>query len=314
MLASPVLGKQTERCGECRAVLVSDLETGEQICAACGTVSRNDELAYSAIYGSRAEALGAVAGDENSSMMYYVSLPARIDSRDVDARGKHIVEVGDMNRLRRLNNMTIASDSNRRNLTRAATEIQRIGGSLSAGKGVVERAYEIYRRVIEEGSGRRRSIVGLAEAAVYLACKEGGVPRSAEEIEHTADAQERKSIRHYSKVLMKGAGLRIASPDPASEVSRIANRAGLGGITERRAIQILEKVKNDSLLAGKRPISIAAAALYLAASQTSQYTTQIRIAFAAGITTITLRKRATEISGLLGTDFGPQTVSQPAPI
>ncbi len=314
MLANATIGKQGERCGECRAFLVSDFETGEQVCAACGTVSRNDDTAYSAIYGSQAARLGSVMGDENSSMMYYVSLPARIDSRDVDSRGKHIVDVGDMNRLRRLNNMTIASDSNRRNLTRAASEIQRIAGSLSAGRGVVERAYEIYRRVIEEGSGRRRSIVGLAEAAVYLACKEGGVPRSAEEIEHTADTHERKSIRHYSKVLMKGAGLRIASPDPASEVSRIASRAGLGGTTERRAIQILEKVKNDSLLAGKRPISIAAAALYLAASQTSQYTTQIRIAFAAGITTITLRKRATEISGLLGTESGPQIASPPAPI
>jgi len=262
------------------------------------------------MYGSQAARLGSVMGDENSSMMYYVSLPARIDSRDVDARGKHISEVGDMNRLRRLNNMTIARDSNRRNLTRAATEIQRIGGSLSAGQGVVERAYEIYRRVIEEGSGRRRSIVGLAEAAVYLACKEGGVPRSAEEIEHTADLHDRKSIRHYSKVLMKGAGLRIASPDPASEVSRIASRAGLGGITESRAIKILEKVKDDALLAGKRPISIAAAALYLAASQTSQYTTQIRIAFAAGITTITLRRRATEISRLLGTEHAVTSVKQ----
>jgi transcription initiation factor TFIIB len=314
LLASPIVGMQKERCGECRAALVTDFETGEQICAGCGTVSRNDDSTYSAIYGTPTARLGSVMGDENSSMMYYVSLPARIDSRDVDARGKHITEVGDMNRLRRLNNMTIASDSNRRNLTRAASEIQRIGASLSAGQGVVERAYEIYRRVIEEGSGRRRSIVGLAEAAVYLACKEGGVPRSAEEIEHTADLHDRKSIRHYSKVLMKGAGLHIASPDPASEVSRIASRASLGGVTERRAIQILEKVKNDSLLAGKRPISIAAAALYLAASQTSQYTTQIRIAFAAGITTITLRKRATEISGLLGTDLGPQIVSSPAPI
>lgn len=233
-------------------------------------------------------------------MMYYVSLPAKIDDRDVDARGKHISEVGDMNRLRRLNNLTIASDSKRRNLTRAATEIQRIGGSLGAGRNVVERAYEIYRKGIEEGVGRRRSIVGMAEAAIYLACKEGGVPRSAEEIELSSDGNEGKNIRHYSKVLLKGSGIRLTSPDPSSQVSRIASRAGLGGITERKAIQILDKVKNEAVLAGKRPVSIAAAALYLAASQTNEYTTQIRIAFAAGITTITLRKRAAEVSKLLG--------------
>ncbi len=301
MLLNPTVGRSTERCRECRAVLVSDFETGEQVCAACGVVSKSEELRFSALFGSPSSELGSVMGDENSGMMYYVSLPAKIDDRDVDARGKHIGEVGDMNRLRRLNNLTIASDSKRRNLTRAASEIQRIGGSLGAGRNVVERAYEIYRKGIEEGNGRRRSILGMAEAAIYLACKEGGIPRSAEEIEHSSDGHEGKNIRHYSKVLLKGAGLRVSSPDPASQVSRIASRAGLGGITERRAIQILEKVKNNAVLAGKRPVSIAAAALYLAASQTSEYTTQIRIAFAAGITTITLRKRANEVSKLLET-------------
>jgi transcription initiation factor TFIIB len=288
--------------------MVSDFETGEQVCAACGVVSRNEDLRFSALFGSPASELGSLMGEENSGMMYYVSLPAKIDDRDVDARGKHIADAGDMNRLRRLNNLTIASDSKRRNLTRAASEIQRIGGSLGAGRNVVERAYELYRRGIEDGNGRRRSILGMAEAAIYLACKEGGVPRSAEEIEHSSDGHEGKNIRHYSKVLLKGTGLRVSAPDPASQVSRIASRAGLGGLTERKAIQILEKVKNHSLLAGKRPVSIAAAALYLAASQTSEYTTQIRIAFAAGITTITLRKRATEVSNLLKDTEGPNVV------
>jgi transcription initiation factor TFIIB len=299
MLMHPTVGKPTERCRECRALLVADFDTGEQVCASCGVVSRNEDLRFSTFFASPSTELGSLMGDENSGMMYYVSLPAKIDDRDVDARGKHIGEVGDMNRLRRLNNLTIASDSKRRNLTRAASEIQRIGGSLGAGRNVVERAYEIYRKGIEEGNGRRRSILGMAEAAIYLACKEGGIPRSAEEIEHSSDGHEGKNIRHYSKVLLKGTGLRMTSPDPASQVARIASRAGLGGVTERRAIQILEKVKNNAILAGKRPVSIAAAALYLAASQTSEYTTQIRIAFAAGITTITLRKRATEVSRLL---------------
>jgi transcription initiation factor TFIIB len=240
-------------------------------------------------------------------------LPAKIDDRDVDANGKHIAEVGDMNRLMRLNNLTIASDPKRRNLTRAANEIQRIGGSLGAGKNVVERAYEIYRKGIEEGTGRRRSIVGLAEAAVYLACMEGGIPRSTEEIQRVAVGQEGKNIRHYSKVLLKGTTLHLSSPDPASQVSRIASRARLGGVTERRAIQILEKVKNDSLLAGKRPISIAAAALYLAANETSAATTQIRVAYAAGITTITLRKRIAEVSELLEASGRPEVASPPAP-
>ena len=145
----------------------------------------------------------------------------------------------------------------------------------------------------------------MAEAAVYLACKEGGIPRSAEEIQHIAEGHEGKNIMHYSKVLSKGAGLKASSPDPASQVSRIASRARLGGVTERRAIQILQKVKDDPTLAGKRPASIAAAALYLAANETSASTTQIRIAYSAGITTITLRRRVSEVSRLLESSEQP---------
>jgi transcription initiation factor TFIIB len=312
MLANPTFGKQTETCRECRDDLVSDFETGEQVCGRCGVVSKSEDLKFSEFFGSPAAELGSLMGEENSGIMYYVSLPAKIDDRDVDARGKHISEVGDMSRLRRLNNMTIASDSKRRNLTRAASEIQRIGGTLGAGKNAVERAYEIYRRGIEEGRGRRRSIVGMAEAAVYLACRESGIPRSAKEIQHIAEGQDGKNIMHYSNVLSKGAGLRMSSPDPASHISRIANRARLGGVIERRAIQILEKVKDDSLLAGKRPASLAAAALYLAANEITASTTQIRIAFAAGITTITLRRRTAEVSGLLGTSGRPK-VDSPTP-
>jgi transcription initiation factor TFIIB len=305
MLENRILEKREGNCPECRGNLVPDFETGEHICAGCGTVRTGDDVRFSAIYAASAGDLGSVMGeDEDSGMMYYVSLPAKIDNRDVDARGKHISEVGDMKRLRRLNNLTIASDSKRRNLTRAASEIQRIGGSLGAGKGIVERAYEIYRKGIEDGTARRRSIVGMSEAAVYLACKERGIPRTAEEIGQMGDGVEGKNIRHYSKVLMKGAGMRASAPDPASQVSRIANRAGLGGAVERRAIQILDKVKAEPVLAGKRPISVAAAALYLAANQQTAHMTQIRIAYAAGVTTITLRKRATEVSKLLESNGG----------
>jgi transcription initiation factor TFIIB len=313
MLANPTLGKQTERCGECRADLVSDFETGEKVCAGCGIVSRSEDLRFSEFFGGPSAELGSVMGDENSGITYYLSLPAKIDTSDFDANGRQISQVGDMNRLRRLNNLTIASDSKRRNLTRAANEIQRIGGTLGAGKNAVERAYEIYRRGIEDGSGRRRSIVGMAEAAVYLACREGDIPRSAEEIQQVADGHKGKSIMHYSKVLSNANGLHVSSPDPAGQVSRIASRARLGGVTERRAIQMLEKVKSDPILAGKKPVSIAAAALYLAANETSVPTTQIRIAFSAGITTITLRRRVSELSGLLEASGHPQAALPSTP-
>jgi transcription initiation factor TFIIB len=66
------------------------------------------------------------------------------------------------------------------------------------------------------------------------------------------------------------------------------------------AIEILAKVKGDQRLVGKRPISLAAAALYLASTKNGDRTTQLRLAYAAGVTPITIRKRSLEISDILG--------------
>jgi len=82
-------------------------------------------------------------------------------------------------------------------------------------------------------------------------------------------------------------------------VSKIAARAKLGGRTQRRALDILYQVGDDPVVIGKKPISLAAAALYMAALETREYTTQLRLAVAAEITTITIRKRYLEIMQVL---------------
>jgi transcription initiation factor TFIIB len=46
-------------------------------------------------------------------------------------------------------------------------------------------------------------------------------------------------------------------------------------------------------------VSLAAASLYLATIETSEYTTQLRIAIAADVSTVTVRKRCLEIIQLV---------------
>jgi len=71
------------------------------------------------------------------------------------------------------------------------------------------------------------------------------------------------------------------------------------GRTQRRALDILSKVGDDPVVIGKKPISVAAAALYMAALETGEYTTQLRLAVASELTTITIRKRYLEIVQIL---------------
>jgi hypothetical protein len=70
----------------------------------------------------------------------------------------------------------------------------------------------------------------------------------------------------------------------------------------RKALEILALVGDNALLSGKNPVSLAAASLYLATIETSEYTTQLRIAIAADVSTVTVRKRCLEIIQLVKAD------------
>jgi hypothetical protein len=86
---------------------------------------------------------------------------------------------------------------------------------------------------------------------------------------------------------------------PSNSISRIADKAGLSEKTVRKALEILSIVGDSALLSGKNPVSLAAAALYLSTIETSEYTTQLRIAIAADVSTVTVRKRCLEIIQLV---------------
>jgi transcription initiation factor TFIIB len=88
-------------------------------------------------------------------------------------------------------------------------------------------------------------------------------------------------------------------PVPSNSISRIADKARLSEKTVRKALEVLSIVGDNALLSGKNPVSLAAASLYLATIETGEYTTQLRIAIAADVSTVTVRKRCLEIIQLV---------------
>ena len=139
----------------------------------------------------------------------------------------------------------------------------------------------------------------MAAAAVLVACTIVGANCPKEEIGRLKLAASRGSIRHYHKLLQRNMNIRVTITDPSLEVSRIAQNSGIKGTVERRSLEIIAQVKDDPLLAGKRPNSIAAAALNVASILMGEHTNQVRIAFAAGVTPITVRKRTRDINAIL---------------
>jgi transcription initiation factor TFIIB len=286
------------KCETCDGDLIFDSDTNEKICASCGIViSAMYEIESKSHLSMKYMDHGA-AEQHTNHMMYDVSLPSFIGEKNIDVNGKRIDRFHS-DKMRRLDRRTISNDPKIRNLNKAVREIRRITEILGMKMLIAERASYIYKKAFGQGLIRGRSISGIAAAAIYVACKELDIPHSVDEIENLIENVNKKNVLRYYKLLLKQMRLNVGLPNPIAHLSRISERARLSGRTERKAIEILSKVGTDSTLVGKKPISIAAAALYLASLQTKERTTQLRIAIASELTTITIRKRCVEIMQIL---------------
>jgi transcription initiation factor TFIIB len=86
-------------------------------------------------------------------------------------------------------------------------------------------------------------------------------------------------------------------------IPSIANKLGLKRKTEKYAIEILQKAKENYGLAGKDPRGMAAAALYRACLENNDKRIQKDVAAAAGTTEVTLRNRLRGLEDILSDFF-----------
>ena len=287
-------------CTDCNGKLVSDINNGEKICSRCGIVATDcqEVSVINEIDSSITTSNISKNGELTSIMMYDIGLPSVINNKNIDANGKHIHDP-EIEKLRRLNKFTISSNPKTKNLNKAVGEIRRITEILGFNASIAERACYIYRKILNKGAIRGRSIIGIASATICVACEDMNIPFSIDKIVELAGNSTKRSVSHYYKFILRQLNMNIRVIGPSHIVSQIAKKARLSVKTERKALEILEKVRNDPALSGKKPVSLAAAALYLASFQTKEHTTQLRIAIASELTTITIRKRAMELSHIL---------------
>ena len=287
-------------CPSCQGKTVSDLERGETICSHCAIVIDEN---FHAINPDSANFFPDLENESNmeatSTMMYEIGLPTFIDKKNVDAAGKQIRGSFEFEKLRRLNKFTISNNSKTRNLSKAIREIHRISEILGISTSIAERASYIYRKALNKKLIRGRSITGIVAATIYIACKDAGVFFPIDRIDRLGENCNRKNVIHYYKLLLRQMKINVGVPDPVQYISRIAAKARLSGRTERKALEILNMIEGDPGSSGKKPTSLAAASLYLAALQIGEHTTQLRIAIASELTTITIRKRCLEIDQIL---------------
>ena len=285
-----------DKCPECgSANLIHDYDTGETVCGDCGLVlygQMMDKGPEWRAFTQEEKASRSRVGMPTSYSVHDKGLSTAISQVDRDAFGRKLPLSTRllMWRLRKWQIRSRAHSSIDRNLAQAMAELDRLSDRVYIPRPIKEKAAVIYRKALDKSLVRGRSIAAITAAAAYAACRRSGTPRSLHEIAEASLVDKMDVARCY-RLLLRELDMHMSIPDPLTYVSKIAERTGISGKTQGIAIRILREARNKRAAAGKDPMGLAAAALYIACLQNNEKKTQKDIAEAAGVTEVTVRNR-----------------------
>jgi transcription initiation factor TFIIB len=110
---------------------------------------------------------------------------------------------------------------------------------------------------------------------------------------------KRKNIARVYRQLMLELDYKVPNIDPVKCVVRVANKAKITEKTKRQAINIMDKVTQNEISAGKDPMGLAATVLYISSIKTGENISQKDISSVAGVTEVTLRNRVKDLKNQL---------------
>jgi transcription initiation factor TFIIB len=280
----------------------TDVTTGEMFCRNCGYVvaEKIEESGPEWRAFSNDESDRSRVGAGTSLTMHDMGLSTVIGSADKDATGKPLSASmkSSIERLRTWDSRTQTHSSADRNLRQALSELDKMKDKMALAESVIEKAAYIYRKAMEKKLVRGRSIHGLIAACLYAACRNTETPRTLDDVAESINIR-RKDVARCYRLIYKELDLKMPVVDPTKGISRIASTANLSEKTKRRAMEILNKAKKIGMVAGKDPMGIAAAALYLACISNGEIRSQKDISIAAGVTEVTIRNRCVGLKTLL---------------
>lgn len=290
------LERLSDRCPRCgKGPLVNDSASGEVFCSNCGYVIKEKMAEVGPewrAFSNEEKNNRAHTGSPSSLAMHDMGLATVIGAADRDASGKSLPASmkSTIERLRTWDGRSQVHASVDRNKRQAFSELDRLADKLNVNDAVIEKSAYIYRKALERGLVRGRSISALIAAALYAACRDTETPRTLKDISAISNIKKKEIARCY-RLLFRELDLRMPVVDPVKCIARIASKTGLQERTKRRAMEILRKAEETRTSAGKDPMGLAAAALYVACVMEGENKTQKDVAEAASVTEVTIRNR-----------------------
>jgi transcription initiation factor TFIIB len=285
-------------------ITTTDIETGEVICTNCGQVI-SDKNTESGVYtyardGSIADKkriTSSRTGMPPSLAWHDKGLSTMIGRADKDASGKELDTAmrSKMNRLRIWDSrISTSSLPSYRNLSHALGILARLKDKLGLSYATVEKTAYIYRKAQKRRLVEGRTISSILAAAIYTSCREMGIPRTLDEVAIACNVTRKELARCY-RLLYFELELKIPMVDPMKCIAKIASKVNLSEKTKRQAMNIMYDVIRREISAGKDPMGLAAAVIYMSCKKIGENKRMVDLAQAAGVTEVTIRNRYNEL-------------------
>ena len=281
------------RCG--KNSLLSDDVTGERFCSKCGFViseTLQDSGPEWRSFSKDGGADPARTGAPSSLMIHDMGLSTVINPINKDASGKPLSTSmkSTIERLRTWDSRSKVNASADKNLRQALSQLSTLKDKLSLSDSVIEKASYIYRKALEKGLVRGRSISALIAAALYAACRDTETPRTLKDVADAGNIKKKDISRCY-RILHQELELKMPVVNPIQCIARISSKLDISEKTKRYAAKVLQIAQEHEESAGKDPMGLAAAALYLSCVKNGEDRTQRDIAEASNVTEVTIRNR-----------------------
>jgi len=176
-----------------------------------------------------------------------------------------------------------------RALKSAFMNISQMADKASLPGSIVDRANRLFKMVYEGKSLKGRSHDATSSACLYIACRQEGVPRTFKEIVAISTVNK-KEIGRCFKLILKEHDTNVEIINSGDFMSRFCGQLELKREVQKAATYIAQKATDMDIVSGRSPISIAAAAIYMASQASEFKKSGNEIAVIAGVAESTIKQ------------------------
>jgi len=267
------------------ANLIEDYRAGDMICSACGLVVGDRVVdvgsEWRTFSNDKSNADPSRVGGSENALLNGTDLTTMIGRGTGDASFDESGQAKYQNRRQ--------MSSSDRALINAFKEINNMADRINLPKTIVDRANLLFKQVHDGKTLKGRSNDAIASACLYIACRQEGVPRTFKEI-CAISKVSKKEVGRCFKLILKALETSVDLITTGDFMSRFCSNLGLPSSVQRAATHIARKAVELDIVPGRSPISVAAAAIYMASQASADKKSQKEIGDIAGVADVTIRQ------------------------